>query len=77
MKDFAAEYRASIEVEKFLSEAQLLLNLHESRVETILQRMLVGLLEDKGELVQQAMQALFTHDGGEKAGWKRILHHSV
>ena len=68
MKDFAAEYRASIDVEKFLSEAQLLLDLHESQVERILQRMLTGLLEDnssKDLLMEQAMQALFTHDGGK------------
>jgi sodium borate transporter 11 len=35
MKDFAAEVRASMDVQNFMSEAKLMLDLHESNVEAI------------------------------------------
>lgn len=40
MKDFAAEIRAHLDVEQFLSQAQLMLDVHETNVESILDAML-------------------------------------
>jgi len=40
MKDFAAEIRAHIDVEHFLSQAQLMLDMPETSAEQILDRMM-------------------------------------
>jgi len=45
MKDFAAEIRAHLDVEQFLSQAQLMLDVHETNVECILDAMLHHLLD--------------------------------
>jgi len=46
MKDFAAEIRAHLDVEQFLSQAQLMLDVHETNVESILDAMLHHLLDN-------------------------------
>ena len=68
MKDFAAEIRGSMDVENFLSQAQLMLDLNENNPEEILDHMLHNLL-DKDEpqaILEEARKTLFTHDSG---GW--------
>jgi len=45
MKDFAAEIRAHLDVEQFLSQAQLMLDVHETNVESIMDAMLHHLLD--------------------------------
>ncbi|ELT93973.1 hypothetical protein CAPTEDRAFT_160698 [Capitella teleta] len=65
MKDFAAEIRASMDVENFMSEAKLILDLHESTVEATLEKMVRFLLDNKEEpevAVDEVRRALFTHD---------------
>ena len=67
MKDFAAEVRASMDVENFLSQAQLMLDLNETNVEKILEKMVNFLLETKEEPLiahDEVRKALFTHDSG-------------
>ena len=65
MKDFAAEIRASIDVENFLAQAKLMLDLNETNVETILDRMLHTLLDkEEASVIEDALKATFTHDGG-------------
>jgi len=70
MKDFAAEIRAHLDVEQFLSQAQLLLDVHETNVEKILDNMLHHLL-DKDEPIDvafnEAKKVIFTHDSGMKS----------
>jgi len=66
MKDFAAEIRAHLDVEQFLSQAQLMLDLPETNMEEILDRMLHNLL-DRDETPAafiEARKALFTHRSG-------------
>lgn len=65
MKDFAGEIRASMDVENFLNQARLILDLHESNMESILDNILQHLMEKKDEppsVVEEARKALFTHD---------------
>ncbi len=66
MKDFAAEIRASLDVENFLNSAILLLNLDEASIDAILDRMLRPLIVDNDEPVTmaEAKRAIFTHDSG-------------
>jgi solute carrier family 4 (sodium borate transporter), member 11 len=67
MKDFAAEIRAHLDVEHFLSQAQLLLDIQETNVEKILENMLHHLLdgdEPHGVAFNEAKKVLFTHDSG-------------
>jgi len=45
MKDFAAEIRAHLDVEQFLSQAQLMLDVHETNVESVMDAMLHHLLD--------------------------------
>ena len=69
MKDFAAEIRASMDVENFLNSAILLLNLDEASIDAILDRMLRPLIVDNDEPVSlaEAKRAIFTHDSGKKS----------
>jgi len=66
MKDFAAEIRAHLDVEHFLSQAQLMLDLPETNMEQILDRMLHNLLdrEESPAAFIEARKALFTHRSG-------------
>lgn len=66
MKDFAAEIRAHLDVEQFLSQAQLMLDVQETDMELILNKMLHHLLdkEEAGTSFQDAMKALFTDSSG-------------
>ena len=64
MKDFAAEIRASVDVENFLHQAQLLLDIQENNMEDIIDVMLHHLLdnEEPQVSVEEAKKAVFTHD---------------
>ena len=68
MKDFAAEIRAHLDVEQFLSQAQLMLDVHETNVERILDSMLHHLLDHDDQTgpaaFTEAKKVLFTHDSG-------------
>lgn len=68
MKDFAAEIRAHLDVEHFLSQAQLMLDLPETNMELILNRMLHNLLdnEEPPAAFLEASKVLFTHRSGLK-----------
>jgi len=67
MKDFSAEIRAHLDVEHFLSQAQLMLDLPETNAEQILDRMLHHLLdsEENPAAFQEASKVLFTHKSGQ------------
>jgi len=69
MKDFSAEIRAHLDVEHFLSQAQLMLDLPETNAEQILDRMLHHLLdsEETPAAFQEASKVLFTHKSGQLA----------
>ena len=72
MKDFGAEIRASMDVEKFLNQAVLLLGLHETSIDNILDRMLEKLLSANDEpnvTIEDAKKAIFIHDSG-KLMWR-------
>ena len=68
MKDFAAEIRASLDVENFLNSAVLLLDVADTSVHAILDRML-GLVLDKNEEpnagIEECKKAIFIHDSGK------------
>jgi len=66
MKDFAAEIRAHLDVEQFLSQAQLMLDVQETDMELILDTMLHHLLdkEEQAGAFQEAMKVLFTDSSG-------------
>ena len=66
MKDFAAEIRAHLDVEHFLSQAQLMLDMQETNMEEILDCMLHHLLdkEETGSAFQEVKKFLFTRDSG-------------
>ncbi len=67
MKDFAAEIRASLDVENFLNSAVLLLDVADTSVHAILDRML-GLVLDKSDEpnagIEECKKAIFIHDSG-------------
>lgn len=67
MKDFAAEIRASLDVENFLHQAQLILDLPETNMEDIISTMLHHLLdkEEPQVVVSDAKKAVFSHDVGQ------------
>ena len=66
MKDFAAEIRAHLDVEHFLSQAQLMLDVQETNMEQILDAMLHHLLDKEETTIafQEAMKVLFTDSSG-------------
>ena len=66
MKDFAAEIRAHMDVEQFLSQAQLMLDVQETEMAEILNCMLHHLLdtEESANAFQEAMKVLFTDSSG-------------
>jgi len=74
MKDFSAEIRAHLDVEHFLSQAQLMLDLPETSAEQILDRMLHHLLdaEETPAAFQEASKVLFTHKSGQSAEMLKI-----
>ncbi len=69
MKDFSAEVRATMDVENYLNQATLILDLHEHSVEDILNQMLSRMLKneekDFNEALEDAKKSLFTHDSGK------------
>ncbi|XP_077861478.1 solute carrier family 4 member 11-like [Saccoglossus kowalevskii] len=63
MKDFSAEVRAVVDVEKFLSQAVLLLDVHKNTLEGVVDLLLTKAFEDESETtINEAKSALFTHD---------------
>lgn len=69
MKDFTAEIRASVDVENFLSQTRLLLDLHESSLELIMDSLLHHLLDqvEHPSAFDEAKKLLYTHDNGNQA----------
>ena len=67
MKNFAAEIRAHLDVEQFLNQAQLMLDLQETNMESILDCMLRHLLGDEENATAyiEAKKVLFTRDAGK------------
>lgn len=68
MKDFAAEIRAHLDVEHFLSQAQLMLDVQETNMEDIMDCMLHHLLdnEEAPAAFVEAKKVLFTHDSAHQ-----------
>ena len=68
MKDFGAEIRASMDVENFLNQAVLLLDVSDASTDAILERMLQLLLdnEEPNTSIEEAKRAIFTHDSGRR-----------
>ena len=67
MKDFAAEIRAHLDVEHFLSQAQLMLDWPlETTAEQVLERMLHHLLDsdEPPAAYHDVSKVLFTHKSG-------------
>ncbi|ESN99082.1 hypothetical protein HELRODRAFT_107158 [Helobdella robusta] len=66
MKDFAAEIRAHLDVEHFLNQAQLMLDMQENNMSEILDVMLKHLLGDEESATAyiEAKKVLFTRDAG-------------
>ena len=65
-KDFASEVRAFMDVEQFISQAQLILDLPETNLADIIDHML-SFMVIKGNTSwteSEAKQELFTHDSG-------------
>ncbi|XP_076371246.1 solute carrier family 4 member 11-like isoform X2 [Tachypleus tridentatus] len=64
MKDFGAEVRASMDVDQFLNQAVLLLDVQETTLEGIVDRMLQKVLDTKEPTfcITEAKAGLFTHD---------------
>ena len=66
MKDFSSEVRASMDVSHFIRQAQLLLDVDETSVEGVLDRMLKALLDQEPLTnAEEAKNALFVKDSGE------------
>jgi len=76
MKDFAAEIRAHLDVEHFLSQAQLMLDLPETNMEQILERMLHNLLDndEPPAAFVEASKAIFTHRSGQVQQFLPLTH---
>ena len=69
MKDFGAEIRASMDVEKYLNQAVLLLDVAETSMEDILTKMLQPIIDKNEEpniSVDECIKAIFTHDTGRR-----------
>ncbi|XP_053212337.1 solute carrier family 4 member 11-like isoform X2 [Panonychus citri] len=64
MKDFGAEVRASMDVDQFLQQAVLLLDIQETSLEGIVDRMVKKVLDCKEPVatLKEAKVALFTHE---------------
>ena len=68
MKDFAAEIRASMDVENFLHQAHLILDMGENNMDSIIDRLLNHIVEQEDNptgIVEEAKKSLFTHDSGK------------
>ena len=78
MKDFSAEIRASLDVENFLAQARLMLDLNENSLEGIMDHMLHSLLdtEEPQTSAEDAIKALFTHDSGRYQCSLTFNHYS-
>lgn len=68
MQDFSSEIRPSADIQYFVSNPALILDLHESNLDEILKRMLMKILAVNKEDVKDAllMKSLFTLDTGCK-----------
>ncbi|XP_071799371.1 solute carrier family 4 member 11-like isoform X4 [Asterias amurensis] len=67
MKDFSNEVRATLDIDNFVGQASLLLDVTETTVESIMDRLLAKLLEgdEKEEIItKEAKSVLFSHDSG-------------
>lgn len=64
MKDFGAEVRASMDVDQFLIQAVLLLDVQETSLEGIVDKMLQKVLDGREHLatMAEAKETLFTHE---------------
>ena len=67
LKDFSNEVRAHMDIKKFLNNTVLLLDLHETSLDAIIDEMLHKLLDTPESKLafDQARSALFTHDNGK------------
>ena len=66
-----AEVRAYMDVEQFITQAQLLLDIPDTNLADIIDHMLAFMVH-KGNAswtVKEAKQELFTHDSGKEALW--------
>lgn len=71
MKDFAAEIRASLDVENFLNQAVLLLDLSDNSLDNILDRMLrlvINKADEPHTNVDDAKKAIYVHESGTSFG---------
>ncbi|KAF0304476.1 hypothetical protein FJT64_023704 [Amphibalanus amphitrite] len=67
IKDFRSEVRAAMDVSHFIKEAQLLLDVDETSVEGVLDRMLSALLDQEPlATIEEAKATLFVKDSGER-----------
>ena len=66
MKDFGAEVRASMDVDQFLQQAVLLLDVNETSLEGIVDKIVRKVLDGKEPLatLKEAKTVLFTHESG-------------
>lgn len=70
MKDFSNEVRATLDIDNFVCQASLLLDVTETTVESIMDRLLEKLLEgdEREEIItKEAKSVLFSHDSGRSA----------
>lgn len=67
MKDFGAEVRASMDVDQFLQQAVLLLDVSETSLEGIVDKIVRKVLDGREPLatLKEAKTVLFTHESGE------------
>ena len=76
MKDFAAEIRASMDVENFLHQAHLILDMGENNMDSIIDRLLSHIVEHEDNptnIVEEAKKSLFTHDSGNLPDSSRLI----
>ena len=76
-KDFTRENRGLADVESFTKQAQVLLDVHETNLERILDRMVGAALEKEPPstslTAEDAKQEIFTHDRGNDSKLVRII----
>lgn len=67
MKDFGAEVRASMDVDQFLQQAVLLLDVNETSLEGIVDKIVNKVLDGREPLasLKEAKTVLFTHESGK------------
>lgn len=73
MKDFGAEVRASMDVDQFLQQAVLLLDVNETSLEGIVDKIVNKVLDGREPLasLKEAKTVLFTHESG------KLINHDL